>query len=148
MKSDSIRTMQPDPNKTEAGMALISEGISEGRNKRPRFSGFLSDDPIAYIRELEASGRFRRDTGLGRIYHPGKISFRETVPKNSLHILIDGHRVSAHIDRVSPLSFRSTRSQYSFWGVVLHNLTGMVDDLFHIFAKRHPGRRAEMEWEN
>ncbi|MGI8427473.1 MAG: hypothetical protein ACR2M4_12990 [Actinomycetota bacterium] len=126
---------------------VIAEGISKGSNKKPRFSGFLTEDPIGYIRELESSGRFRRDTGWGRIYHPGKISFRETVPKNSLHILIDGDHVSAHIDRVSPLSFRENRSQYSLSRILLHNLTGMIDDIYHLVTKRLRNRHPEMEWD-
>lgn len=95
-------------------------------------------DPVGLLRDLEASGRFVRDNGLGRIFHPGrgKVSYREAVRENSLHILIDGNHVSAHIDGISPLVFADDGTphysliravRYSLRRAVVHNLTTLAD---------------------
>ncbi|MEX2619336.1 MAG: hypothetical protein WD250_03870 [Egibacteraceae bacterium] len=82
------------------------------------------------FQELDSHGAFRRDSGLGRIFHPGTVSYRQAVPENSLHILIDGNRVSAHIDRVSPLASESDGAlQYPLWRVIAHNICGMARDV-------------------
>ena len=61
-----------------------------------------------------SSGRFHRDSGFGRIYHPGSVSLRENAPTDSLHIVIHGDHISAHVDRVSPLGARPDQpSRYS-----------------------------------
>ena len=67
--------------------------------------------PLDLVRALEANDRFRRDTGLGGIFHPGKISYREISPTNSLHIVIDRDLVSAHVARISPLILRRDGSR-------------------------------------
>lgn len=91
---------------------------------------FTTDDPVGLCRYIEATGRFRRDTSLGSLFHPRKVSYRELVPKGSLHIVVKGNRVSVHRDRHSPLSFSdSTGVQYSLWRTVAHNLSGMAEDL-------------------
>src|SRR5882757_9959657 len=69
-------------------------------------------------RALDADERFRRDTALGRIYHPGRISFREISPTDSLHVVIRGDKVSAHVDEVSPLVIRPDGSTRYAWGRV------------------------------
>lgn len=90
---------------------------------------FTTDDPVGLCRHLEATGRFRRDTWFGSLFHPGKVSYRQSVPKGSLHIVVDGNRVSVHKDRHSPLSFSdSTGFRYSVWRTVAHNLSGMAED--------------------
>lgn len=90
---------------------------------------FTTDDPVGLCRHIEATGRFRRDSWLGRLFHPGKVSYRESVPKGSLHIVVDGNRVSVHKDRHSPLNFDdSTGFHYSFSRTVAHNLSGMAED--------------------
>lgn len=92
---------------------------------------------IGPLHDLEASGRFVRDSRWGRILHPGrgKISYRQAVSTNSLHVVIDGHRVSAHIDSRSPLTLderrarqaRDRRARYSVWRTVTHTLASIVD---------------------
>ncbi len=75
------------------------------------------------IRALAADGRFRRDSRLGGILHPGKISFREISSTDSLHILIKDDRVSAHVDEISPLLVAADGScRYSWARIVAHNL--------------------------
>lgn len=93
--------------------------------------------PIGPLHELEASGHFVRDSSWGRILHPGrgKISYRQAVSTNSLHVVIDGHRVSAHIDSQSPLTLDESRTRrhadrrarYSVRRTVSHTLASIVD---------------------
>jgi len=74
------------------------------------------------FRTLDESGRFHRDTRVGRLFHPGKVTFREIRPTDSVHItLADDNRFSVHVDRVSPLSTGSGRSRYSLSRAVGHN---------------------------
>ena len=101
---------------------------------------FTAEDPAALLRELEASGRFRRDTRLGAIFHRGKVSLREVSPTHSLHITVgEGNRVSAHVDRYSPLAAHQPehRARYALHRIAAHNLAGMVADV----ARLIPGRR-------
>jgi len=87
------------------------------------------------IGALEASTRFRCDGRLGRIFHPGKVSYRELSPTNSLHVIIGKGQVSAHVDDISPLRGNADGSAHYSWVPVLrHNLAGMLADL---------GRRAQ-----
>lgn len=114
-----------------------------------------TDDPIGLVRELEASERFVRDTGLGRVLHPGKgkVSFRQAVREDSLHIIIDGDHVSAHIDRLSPLAFdkhgnahyslrRAVR--YSLTRILAHNLTTMADATWSLVSPHHRDHRRKL----
>ena len=97
---------------------------------------------------LEESGRFWRDRGLGNIYHRGKVSFRELSPTDSTHIVIDGTRVSAHVDLVSPLKRRADGTvRYSVPRVVVHNLLGMGSDLTRRVRRRHGRQRCALECE-
>jgi NRPS condensation-like uncharacterized protein len=88
----------------------------------------VTDDPLGLVRALEASDRFRRDSRLGRILHRGAVSFREVSPTDSLHVLIDGNRVWAHVDRVSPLVVGPDRQspRYSPARVLAHTVTGVA----------------------
>jgi hypothetical protein len=82
------------------------------------------------IRALEADERFRRDTLLGGVFHPGRICFREISPTDSLHVVIRGDRVSAHVDEISPLVIRPDGSHRYVWGrVMAHNLLVLLGDV-------------------
>ncbi|HEX3623446.1 MAG TPA: hypothetical protein VHT97_14120 [Acidimicrobiales bacterium] len=103
------------------------------------------------VRALEADERFRRDTFFGAILHPGRTSFRETSPTDSLHVVIQGTQVSAHVDEISPLVAQPDGSFRYAWGrVVAHNLLVVVGDL----TRRLRGQqgvqrcdlRCEIEW--
>jgi HAD superfamily hydrolase (TIGR01490 family) len=101
---------------------------------------FTTDDPAALLRELEASGRFRRDTRLGAMFHRGKVSMREVSPTHSLHITVGaGNHVSAHVDRYSPLASSQPehRARYALHRVAAHNLAGIAGEV----ARLIPGRR-------
>lgn len=101
-------------------------------------------DPEALLRSLDASERFHRDSVLGGIFHPGAISYRETVPENSLHIVVEGGRLSAHVDRYSPLRFtRDGAARYSFWRIATHNIVGAVRDVVDLLG----GPRHEKRWQ-
>ncbi len=104
------------------------------------------DDPVGLLRMLEEGGRFHRDRWLGRIFHPGKVSFRETRPDNSLHVTVDGNRMSAHVDRVSPLDLKAERvSRYSLLRVAAHNVSGMAGDLVRLLRGRQGDHRCELD---
>jgi HAD superfamily hydrolase (TIGR01490 family) len=101
---------------------------------------FTTEDPVALLRELEESGRFRRDTRLGAIFHRGQVSLREMSPTHSLHITVGrGNKVSAHVDRYSPLAVRQPEdvARYAFHRVAAHNVAGIAGGL----ARLIPGRR-------
>ena len=103
------------------------------------------------VRALEADGRFRRDTFLGGVFHPGRVCYREISPIDSLHVVIRGDRVSAHVDEISPLVIRPDGSHRYAWGrVVAHNLLVLLADV----ARRVRGQeerprcdlRCQAEW--
>jgi hypothetical protein len=92
---------------------------------------------------LEQSGRFHRDTALGRIFHPGTRSFREITRSDSVHIAVSAeNRVSVHVDRVSPLAIRDGRPcRYSLMRAVAHNATVIAEALVR-FARGKRGAQA------
>jgi len=100
---------------------------------------------------LEASGRFRRDTRLGGILHRGKVSLREVSANDSLHVIVDGNRISAHIDQVCPLDCNAEdRTRYSVARVVAHNVsdvaTGIVRRLRGLHRHHHCHLECEVVW--
>lgn len=108
----------------------------------------MATSPDVLVQSLEASGRFRRDTGLGGLYHWGKISYREVARRDSLHVIIDGNRVSAHVDEISPLSVEPGGARrYSFWAIVAHNISGIRADIGRRLQGRHGQQRCNMECE-
>ncbi len=109
-------------------------------------AGLESADPRALVGALEKDAGFRRDTGLGAIYHPGKVSFREVRPTESLHIIIDGNRISAHVDDISPFKCRRDGTvRYSLSRIVAHNLSGMSADFLRLIRGRFGRQRCELE---
>lgn len=90
-----------------------------------------------------------RDRGIGRIFHPGALSYREMVRENALHVIVEGSRVSAHIDWVSPVAFtRDGTARYSVRRVAAHNLAGMAEDVLRVLGGRRPNNRCDPvgEW--
>src|ERR1700710_1575768 len=65
------------------------EGLSTAR------SDATIADPAALLAHLDHSGHFHRDGRIGRVFHRGMVSLRENVETESLHVSIDGNRVSA-----------------------------------------------------
>ena len=116
----------PDDTTTlQSQLEDAADGASDGVEAPARAPRPTIGDPVALLRHLDVSGQFHRDGRVGRIYHRGQVSLRENVPTDSLHISVDGNRVSAHIDAVSPLTADSSgRSRYSATRTVAHNLAG------------------------
>lgn len=143
-----LRRRRPDlcrPAAAPAAQRLAALGLSSpvhpapAPGRRRSTNHFLTEDPEALVRELEASGRFRRDTRLGALFHRGKISLRETAPTHSLHITVgDGNRISAHVDRYSPLAVKQPEhgARYALHRVAAHNLAGMAGDLVRLIPRR------------
>ena len=103
---------------------------------RPR-TGSTTTSALGLAAALESTGRFHRDTGLGRFLRRGKISLRELSSTDSLHVVIDGEDVSAHVDRVSPLKRRRDGSaRYTLPRVVAHNVAGAHADLTRLLLRR------------
>ncbi|MFP5376793.1 MAG: hypothetical protein ACLGIO_08440 [Acidimicrobiia bacterium] len=130
------------------GRTLQESLARRPRRRRGPVDDHILDDRAALFRELESSRRFHRDRVIGRVFHPGAVSFRENVRNNSLHIIIEGNRVSAHVDRVSPLDPRpERRSRYALGRVALHNLSGMAADLVRVVRGRQGDHRCELDCE-
>jgi hypothetical protein len=103
------------------------------------------------LKALEANPRFRRDSLLGGIFHLGRISYREVSPTDSLHIVIAGEDISAHVDEVSPLRLRPDGSSRYAWGRVLaHNVLVVMGDAARRFRGHHGEQRCtlhcDVEW--
>ncbi len=106
-------------------------------------------DPVSLFRYLDVSGHFHRDSGIGRLFHPGRVSYREDVGTDSLHVVVEGNQVAAHVDAVSPLVVGSDGpSRYSVRRALSHNLVGMVQDLVELLRGRQGDHRCELrcEW--
>ena len=103
------------------------------------------------LKALEANPRFRRDSLLGGIFHLGRISYREVSPTDSLHIVIAGEQVSAHVDEISPLRLQADGSSRYAWGRVLaHNLLVLIGDTARRVRGQHGVQRCDLhckaEW--
>ena len=105
-------------------------------------------DPVAFFRRLASSGRFHRDGGFGRIYHPGSISLRENAANDSLHIVVHGNHISAHVDRVSPLGARPDQpTGYSIPRMAAHNVVGAAQDVVRLMRGRKGDHRSHLDCE-
>jgi hypothetical protein len=68
------------------------------------------------------------------------------IPTDSVHIAIDGNRVSSHVDEICRLDCHpDASSQYSLAGVVAHNLSRMVADLGLRIHRQHRRQRCNLE---
>lgn len=131
----------------DSGPPTLQALLDLGDPASPWGEGGL-DDPVALFRRLEAGGQFHRDHRLGRVYHPGALSLRENVASDSLHVSIDGNRVSAHVDRVSPLGQRPEQApRYSLGRVALHNVSGIAADVGRVLRGRQGDHRCELDCE-
>ena len=140
------RTGPPPVPHRVAALGLVSAVEAAGEPvRRGAAHHFTTADPTALLRELEESGRFRRDTRLGAIFHRGQVSLREMSPTHSLHITVGkGNRVSAHVDRYSPLAARQPEqvARYAFHRVAAHNVAGIAGGLARLIPGRRRRRRA------
>lgn len=93
-----------------------------------RSGEFICRDPNAVVDDLTATGRFCVDTRTGRVLHPATHSLRELSNRESLHLSFDGERVTAHLDRISPLVGRHSgknHCRYSISRIAAH-ITGRL----------------------
>lgn len=99
--------------------------------------------------ELDASGRFHRDSTVGRLFHPGTVSFREKSAVDSLHITVSPeNRVSVHVDRVSPLDVRpGRRVRYSVVRTLGHNVVHAFDAAVRACTRRGADHRCHLDCE-
>ena len=99
--------------------------------------------------ELDGDGTFHRDSALGRMFHPGTMSFREVVADDSLHVAVGPrNRLSVHVDRVSPLTHGvEGLSRYSFPRVLRHNLTHCRDAMRRLARGKSGEHRCELDCE-
>ena len=103
-----------------------------------------TEDKAGVFHGLDGDGRFYRDNGIGRLLHPGMISYREAVPENSLHVLVDGDRVTAHIDRFSPVGRTVDGSgAYPLWRVVVHNACAICKEVVRLAGGKMGDGRCE-----
>jgi NRPS condensation-like uncharacterized protein len=109
-------------------------------------AGLDFGDPVRLFLHLEASRRFHRDTGLGRVFHPGSLSLRENLAHDSLHVVVHRDRISAHVDRVSPLRLRPAGTpRYSVRRAAAHNLAGMAKDAMRLLRGRQGDHRSALD---
>jgi hypothetical protein len=128
---------------------LESAGDGES-DDAARMAGATIGDPVALLRHLDVSGHFHRDSSAGRVFHRGMVSLRENVATDSLHVSVDGNRMTAHVDGISPLALEpGGRSAYSARRAALHNLAGMARDVVWLARGRQGDHRCELncEWE-
>lgn len=107
-------------------------------------------DAGAVFSALASTGRFVRDSRLGAILHPGKISLREVSEGESLHVCIgERNTISVHIDRVSPLAdTKSGRARrYSPVRVIAHNAGILADCVRLLVGRRFGQQRCQLECE-
>lgn len=98
------------------------------------------------VDSILTSGQFCRDTESGALLHPrGRIAFRETTNRHSMHVSIGEAGISVHVDRVSPLSRtqgddnKCGHCNYSAPRVLAHVVSNLFSKLFR------PAASAETE---
>ncbi len=69
-------------------------------------------------------------------------------PSDSLHIVISGDHISAHVDRVSPLAGRQDEpSRYSLRQAAVHNVVGAAQDVVRLLRGRQGDHRSHLDCE-
>lgn len=123
----------PEGEPAEPGPAVVEPSIG---------------DPVALLHYLDVSGHFHRDGPAGRLYHLGQVSLRENVPTDSLHVAVDDNRVTAHVDKVSPLKENARgKSRYSVPRALLHNVAGAAHDAMTLLRGRQGDHRCKLDCE-
>jgi hypothetical protein len=106
-------------------------------------------DLSALVTHLDGNGRFFRDNALGRVFHPRTRSYREVSETDSVHLVVDAdHRVSVHVDRVSPLRVGSGgRCHYSVMRAIAHNLSVAGEALMRVVRRQHGHQTCHLDCE-
>lgn len=105
--------------------------------------------PTTLFPALDRTGRFHRDSFIGRIFHPGAVSYREISATDSLHLAVKAdNRISVHIDRVAPLAVRvGRRCRYSVGRAILHNLLHLVEATERLVRRRRGAHNCHLDCE-
>jgi hypothetical protein len=106
-------------------------------------------DLTALVTHLDGNGRFFRDRGIGRLFHPNTHSYREVSATDSVHLVVDAeHHVSVHVDRVSPLRVKRGRPcRYSLVRAVAHNVCVGVEALARLVRRQHGHQTCHLDCE-
>ncbi len=105
-------------------------------------------EPYPLFSQLDATGLFHRDTPVGRIFHPGTISYREISAGDSVHITVSsGNRVAVHVDSLSPLVLRERACRYSIVRAVGHNVVHAVEAVVRLCRRRRGEHRCQLDCE-
>lgn len=117
------------------------------RDRREAAATSSHHDPLGLISSLQQTGQFCRDTLLGRLLHRGTVSMRENTAEESLHVTLSGNRLSAHIDRHSPLvaDHSSWTARYSVPRAILHTLAHLIEAVRRLGARRPGSHRVELD---
>ena len=141
---------RPQPGRRSSGASSPAPpDVPGGRAIRPalqRRTGDVNAHEILF-RELDGAAPFHRDSALGRIFHPGTVSYREITATDSLHITVSGgNQVSVHVDRLSPLVVRpGRRCRYSLLRAVAHGLAHVYDATVVRCGRRRVDRRCRLD---
>lgn len=145
----SLATSPASPRRNSGGMNLqsclqrVDDDMREEGAPTP-----TAAEPIDLLRHLEMTGRFHRDSGFGRIFHPSSVSLRENLADDALHVVVNGNHLAAHVDRVSPLDLHPARpNRYSIRRATAHNLAGAAHDLVGVLRGRQGDHRCELDCE-
>lgn len=143
-----VKPRSPSADRTHTLQARLED--ADGSDRAAAAADDLTiADPVTLLRHLDASGRFHRDSAFGRLFHRGMVSLRENVARQSLHISIEGNRLAAHVDEVSPLDAEGDGpSRYSLRRALAHNLAGMAGDVVRLLRGRQGDHSCELncEW--
>ncbi len=109
----------------------------------------MGRDLTPLVTHLDGNGRFFRDTAIGRVFHPRTRSYRERCASDSVHVVVDAdHRLSVHIDRVSPLRLRTGRAcRYSIVRAVAHNVHAGWELLCRWVRRQRGGQTCHLDCE-
>ncbi|MGH9127301.1 MAG: hypothetical protein ACRDZ8_21650 [Acidimicrobiales bacterium] len=141
--SGAVRSGPGDEDAPPEDAILGAIGPAPGlRSRPPNLPGYR------LRRAIEGSQRFRCDTPIGRIFHAGTSSYREMAPVNAVHITLDGNRISAHVDEVSPLTkdIRG-RTHYSLARAFVHTFYALEGDLGRRLRRNNGGQRCNLDCE-
>ncbi len=102
----------------------------------------LTGSSPALFGNLAEDGRFRRDSWWGRVLHPRTVSYREARATDSLHLVVNGDKVSVHLDRFSPLAVQGsgTRRRYAPVRMVAHAVVDVAGEAVGLLRghRHHP----------
>lgn len=106
-------------------------------------------DLTALVAHLDGNGRFFRDRAIGRLFHPNTRSYREVSETDSVHLVVEAdHRVSVHVDRVSPLRVRNgSHCRYSVLRAIAHNVYVAGEALMRVVRREHGHQTCHLDCE-